>query len=153
MMTNIGITPNGYLFDFLTFKVDPEIHPVLLWAQQPGILSDGTINALAVLSRSYILLRLASARVEDLLNYTGVNKNELMFWWNSLGLDLGYWTPGNAPQDMIDLWADIEPNIVDIEHWFGGNPTPQLAVFRRDLPFELKQMVQFNRVGLWGIGL
>jgi hypothetical protein len=153
MMINIGVAPDGYLNNFLTFNVDPDIHPVLMWAKKPGRLKNGCINPLPVISRSYLLLRLASAAVQDLLNKVGINSDELKFWWDSLGVDLGYWMPGDIPPNIVDLWVDIEPNIVNIQDWIAINQNSQSLNFRRELPFELIQLSQFNRVGLWGIGL
>lgn len=152
-MLNLGMNTNNDLYSFLTFAIEPQDHLVLAYAKKPG-KKDGVIDVLPILARAFILLRIASASSENLLQIGSITKDELSFWWGDLGVELGYWPVGSAPLVFTDLWEDVGDSLVNIDQWHSINKgTSDLFQLRKDLPFELKQFAQFNRAGLWALGL
>jgi hypothetical protein len=153
-MENLGLNPQDSLSRFLLFNSDPQEHLVLIKAKEPGLNTDRSFNVLSILSRAYILLRLSSASTGILLADSAVTRTELMFWWNEMGVELGYWLLGSEPAYMSDLWDDVKESLDNVEAWRSGiGMSLGLFNFRQDLSFEVKQLAQFNRAGLWALGL
>ncbi len=152
-MINLGMNTNGDLFEFLTFKIEPQDHPVLKYAKKPG-LQDGTIDVLPILSRAYILLRIASASSEKLLQSGMIVKDDIDFWWKDLGLELGLWSLTTEPAFFSDLWEDVRNPLDDIDSWIVDNKgSVELFSLHQNLSSELKQFAKFNKAGLWALGL
>lgn len=152
-MLNLGMNTNNELYEFLTFGIGAQDHLVLSYAKKPG-LKNGVIDVLPILSRAFILLRIASAASESLLQNGAIIKDEIGFWWKDLGLELGLWPSGSEPSVFSDLWEDIKDSLFNVDSWAVGNQGSfDLFSLRQDLPFELKQFAQFNRAGLWALGL
>jgi hypothetical protein len=152
-MRNLGMNTNNELYEFLTFGIEPQDHLVLTYAKKPG-LKNGVIDVLPILSRAFILLRIASAASESLLQNGAIIKDEIDFWWGDLGLELGLWPSGSEPTQFSDLWEDMRDSLFNVDSWVLDNQDSfDLFSLRRDLPFEIKQFAQFNRAGLWALGL
>ena len=63
--------------------------------------------ATPILARSLLMLRLASASTASLLSSVGLSKEDLAFWWDPLGRDLGLWKLPNDFDLFSDLWNDV----------------------------------------------
>jgi hypothetical protein len=151
---NLGITHNTSLRNFLLQNRAMVNHPLLATARLKGELSTGIIRPMSVIARSMLLLRITSAAVNDLLMQASITKSELEFWWREIGEEIGLWEPGLEPDQMADLWQDVQVAIDDIEDWLdlhrGAVNTLQME---RDLSFDLWQLKKFERAGLWTVGL
>jgi len=88
------------------------------------------------------------------LTQANITKPELEFWWRELGEEIGLWEPGLEPDQMADLWQDVQVAIDDIADWLdshrGAMNTLQME---RDLSLDLWQLKKFERAGLWTVGL
>ena len=63
--------------------------------------------ATPILARSLLMLRLASGSTASLLSSAGLSKDELKFWWDPLGRDLGLWQLPDDYAIFPDLWNDV----------------------------------------------
>lgn len=153
-MVNLGLNPKNNLFKFLSDIDSMPFHIILEEANKDGIDKDGSIQAMPVISRAYLLLRLASAAAQEFLSKSSIGKDDLLFWWKEFGCSIGLWLPGNEPGQMEELWDDVKDSVDVIENWYIQNPA-EVSVFKmkQEFPFDSWQVKQFNRVGLWGIGL
>ena len=97
-----------------SYLKDPSnwVHDIFTWAQDTAI--PPKVNS--VLSRATLLLRIANAVCALKLDQANVMKDDLRFWWDSLGQDCGYWTPGDEPDVFADLWGDVSNAIQDVSH-------------------------------------
>jgi len=151
---NLGISPNSNLVNFLTASDISNYPLVLTVAERKGQLVNGNMRALPVISRALLLLRLSSASAQNLIKATGIQKEELKFWWKSNGDLQGLWNPVNYPDRMIDLWADIEEAIDSLETWCEDHKdTCNICNSRIEKPIDFWYLRQFQRVGLWATGL
>lgn len=108
---------------------------------------------LPIIARAILLLRVASAAVERNLMATRVSREDLKFWWEGLGNDYGYWANGSSFTQMTDLWADIRDSITLLDDWCNTSPDKSKLDLNRTHSYELMQISQFNRAGLWAIGI
>jgi len=153
-MANLGVSPSGVLKDFLLRHRARVNHPLLIEAKKKGRDRNRNLRPLAIIARAILLLRLASAAAEDMLNSRGVTQVDLGFWWRDLGESIGLWETSAAPGQMADLWADIELVIDDVMQWCNTTATSTSTIqARQQWAFELWQLAQFQRAGLWAIGL
>lgn len=111
----------------------------------PNMLPD----PLAIIARSILLLRLASGATAHLIKVSNISRQELDFFFNSIGIDGGFWIPGDAPNDFCDLWTDINDLIIDFEE-LAADSTITLNKIK-DL--NISSYSQFSRAAVWGTGL
>jgi hypothetical protein len=61
---------------------------------------------------------------------------------------------GAAPASIVDLWSDIEAAIGAVSNWCDLHGAwASVLQARKSLGGDITQLKQFQRVGLWGIGL
>jgi hypothetical protein len=77
---------------------------------------------LSVISRSALLLRLATGATRRLFDQAGVQMTETAFWRDALGQRKGLWPLGSTPDPMSDLWADVEDGLRDFEEFEASVP-------------------------------
>jgi hypothetical protein len=110
-------------------------------------------DALAVLSRAVLLLRVATGSAHDLLQQAGFAADVLSFWWQKLGEARGLWPAGSPPAALSDLWADVEDSLSEIAAIEAANPaafdTINTVAFGQD--GRLNVLSSHERVGLWGL--
>ena len=136
--------------DFLLRHDEPFDHPVFRLAESRG----GSLNPLTVLCRALVFLRLASALGNRLIRNSHISSAQLSFWLDQLGSDSGLWEPGAPPDSLSDLWADVEDALADVRgSAVAGVPTSSLRVTWEEIPGPLRSISQFERVGMWALGL
>jgi hypothetical protein len=112
-----------------------------------------TTDALAVLSRAVLLLRIATGSAHDLLKQAGFGANVLSFWWQNLGEARGLWPSGSPPEALSDLWADVQDSLNDLAAIEADDPTALESVnniaFGPDV--RINVLASHERVGLWGL--
>lgn len=110
-------------------------------------------DALAVLSRAVLLLRVATGSAHDLLHQAGFGRDALSFWWQKLGEARGLWAPGSPPAALSDLWADVEESLNELTAVEADDPTAMESV--NNVAFgtdgRLNVLSSHERVGLWGL--
>lgn len=128
--------------------IDPQIFRFS--AMKPG---NPQTDAFAVMARAVLLLRIATGAAHRLLNRSGFDANRLGFWWQKLGETRGLWNPGNPPEELADLWADIEQSLRDVADLEAGTPEvlDSFHSISAELPGRLSMLATHERVALWGL--
>ena len=110
-------------------------------------------DALAVLSRAVLLLRIATGSANDLLKQAGFAADALSFWWEKLGETRGLWRAGSPPEALSDLWADVKASLDELADVVATDPTSLESVYNVAFGMEgrLNVLSSHERVGLWGL--
>jgi len=138
---------NPSLRNFL-LRLDNEsksTHPILKLAKQK------TNKSSNIIARAILLLRVSTASINNLVISNGITKEKISFWWEKIGSDVGLWETDHTPENLFDLWADIEAIIDDLEPLI-DSPINLLNLLQTH-SLDLWQLTQFQRAGLWGMGL
>jgi hypothetical protein len=142
----------GLLHRFLARTEAPSSHALLVEAKKKRF--KGTVRATSVIARALLLLRMASASTNDFLQASSIGTADLEFWWHHVGDVCGLWDPANRPTDLTTLWQDVWESITAVDNWYRqGGTFVNIPKLRQDLGFDLWRLKQFQRVGLWGMGL
>ncbi|PDQ35860.1 MAG: hypothetical protein B5766_03965 [Candidatus Lumbricidophila eiseniae] len=96
-------------------------------------------------ARAVVLLRIATGSCVSLLRDSGHDTNAISAWTTSLAVGRGLWSPGKEPSNRLDLWADIE---IALEEINAATPTTR-SDFLRTLPTSLLALGQAERVPVW----
>lgn len=107
-----------------------------------------------VLSRSFLLLRLASASVRSLMLAAGVTANDLGFWWKHILTEAGVWdrsTPPSTIDDVKDLWSDTEVSLDELSDFTSQHPTGCWYSLHSKIATDIESLSRVEKVALWGI--
>jgi hypothetical protein len=138
---------------FLTRDLLPDDPMIVSSAKKTG--SRLRWRHLHVISRSALLLRIASVSCAELLRGALVSKSDLRFWWRSLGEDRGLWDIDDEPLEFVDLWADIELSLEALSRWTDehtaatGSRQELVSTSAR----ELTTLSSCERIALWSTAL
>ena len=110
-------------------------------------------DALSVISRALLLLRLASGSAYGLLEKVDVDSNDLAFWWESIGENRGIWLPGNSPNELLDLWTDVEVSLSVVTQTENSHPnlSSSFRSIASHLAPQLSVLASHERVGIWSL--
>lgn len=112
---------------------------------------------LQVISRAALLARLATGMVGHSLSLAGIAREDLSFWWGPMGLALGFWAPGDEPSEFGRLWADLEPQIEDLDRWHAASQPPAaepaIKSFLTAMAIPTQVLCGCERIALWGFDL
>lgn len=152
-MVNLGLGTDSRLYRVMTSS-NPITNEILKNAEKTAFHKTTGTDPVPVLCRAFILLRIASAAVENFLEKSSISSSDIEFWWSNFGINNGLWTPGNPPEQMSDLWSDIDEAILGLEDFLDQADT-NICVTQAhySVPYELWQVKQFTKAGLWAIGL
>jgi hypothetical protein len=153
---NLGLSHDQSLIDFLK-DLTPITHHLFVESKNDAIDSvNGLVNPLAVIARATLMLRISTGKASFIFKTAGVNKSELDFLWDRIGIENGFWQPGNIPADFNSLWDDIKDHIDDIDMW-ARNEAPNLKlakILENDaIAPAFNYFKQFHRAALWGISI
>jgi len=157
-MINSVLPAGGALADawsrFLIGLTDPDDPALITEASRRAKRSDPR-HHLQVLSRATLLLRVATGACMKLLRSVPIGRNELEFWWKSLGEQHALWAPGGEPDDLTELWEDVNASVEDLNDWEDRNSrlNPSYTSWRAELPRQISILGECERVALWGLGL
>lgn len=151
----LGLTRSQSLEAFLTRSAQPNDLLLLEEARKKIKINDsyGCIyDCFPIICRALLLLRIASGATEKFLNSSTITKDLTQFWWQGIGLNLGLWETDQSPNNFIDLYQEIADALTTIEF---DNPA-RWESFKTAMDFhgnDFIKLKQFQRVGLWGVGL
>lgn len=111
--------------------------------------ANGLPDPLAIIARSILMLRLASGSTSHLIKISNINRQELDFFFNTFGIDGGFWSPGDAPNDFCDLWTDVNDLLIEFEE-LAKEPIVTLNKINN---LNISTYSQFTRAAVWGTGL
>jgi hypothetical protein len=107
----------------------------------------------AIVARATLLLRIASGSTADLFQAAGFTSDALAFWWECMGQSRGLWEGEKGADDLLDLWADIDLLLGDLDI-FQKKHTPDAQTFFR-VGSELGQAIvglgSCERVAIWSL--
>jgi hypothetical protein len=153
-LSNLSLSPGLTLNEFLLRKRASTNHLLLKEAKKKGRDRYGKLRPLSVIARAVLLLRLCSAAVDNIMQIQSISCEDIGFWWRAFGHDIGLWDANSEPDSITDLWADIQPVLDDLAGWCNENTSPvSVARSKQQWSFEIWQLTQFQRAGLWAIGL
>jgi hypothetical protein len=136
--------------EWISFLTDTAEPVVFAYANGIADLSNSE-HHMHVMSRAALLLRLASGATENLFASANVQKNDLSFWSLAFGSARGFWEPGAEPDDMLDLWQDVEEALGTFNSWRGANSADvSYANLRRNQAVPLQVLCECERIALWG---
>lgn len=145
-------TGDGSLDDslgrFLTRELEPVTSPLLVRAASHSA-ADQPDQHLEVLARATLLLRLASGAAAAVLSRSNLTEASLRFWIEGVGEDRALWHSGDYPDELTDLWADIEVALEDVSAAETGDLESYKRLHDRFAP-TLLVLSGAERVGLWG---
>lgn len=134
---------------FLLREKEPVDHPVFSHAALDTKATDPQ-HHLQLMSRSALLLALATSSCRLLVERAGLTLRDHEFWWNALGTDRGIWTTAPPSEDLRDLWEDINVELEDAESWVAEGASTRVG-FIEACPRAFSRLSFFELVALWGI--
>ncbi len=154
MITSVNASGDPKRLGAFLLRREERSDPEVLKMAQKTDLPSAPNHHLQVLSRAALLLRIASGSSALLLQAGGTSLTQLRFWWTHLGEARGCWEQGSAPQNVTDLWADIEDALEQLESKRASLGTDKsLLRWRQELPTEVGVLGECERIGLWGINV
>jgi hypothetical protein len=130
------------------FRLDPL--PFNLSRESPKTESWGYAS---IVSRASLLLRLASGATSSLLLASGLTADLTLFWWNNLGVARGLWDGSKDPTDLVDLWADIDLLLNDLEKFQQKYPakSQSFGLVGSELAASIVGLGSCERVAIWSM--
>ncbi|MFN3582493.1 hypothetical protein [Phenylobacterium sp.] len=130
--------------EFIERREEADDHPILRTAAsrtEPSSVQELT-------ARACLLLRLALALNLSCLSKVSVSpRDDLEFWWTEYGSSRGFWRPGEEPEDLSELWADVDLALSDAENAAATNRLDWLAAEPSGLP----RLCETERICLWAL--
>jgi hypothetical protein len=156
-MVSVVVTSDASAFDwgkFLTRRIDPA-DPLLIVDAQSTDSLEHPRHDLQVISRAFLLLRVATGAAGTLLREAGITKEKLGFWWRAFGTDRGIWEPDNEPSEFSDMWDDVNQARLSVESWRKSVATNEQSAprWQRDQAYPISVLGGCERIALWGLGL
>ena len=153
-LNRLGLNHDQSLINFL--KDTSQIsHCLFVEAGKDAINpTTGMLNAMSVISRSLLMLRISTGNISLIYKKAGITKTELGFLWESFGTENGLWESGGAPSDFETLWEDIKDYIDDtltLATLYSTDLSLSKIYSEKDMPLPYNYFKQFQRAGLWGI--
>jgi len=151
-----GGVPSDQWVDFLTRQQEVEDAAVLQMAERRDRAGAAT-HHLQVISRAILLLRVATGAclgiIEQALEEWDDVWEDMRFWWQPFGVTHGLWEPGDEPDAMSDLWADVEQAIEDLLDWgsVSRDGAACHARLHREEAYPVGILGQGERALLWGL--
>jgi hypothetical protein len=152
-LTNLGFGDRDLKMwiDFILRDVDPR-DPIIAEAGKKARLG-ARGQHVQVMSRATLLLRVATGAVLRMLREGGVDQTMIEFWSRGLGEAHGFWKPGSPPQSYVDLWADVDVAVQELQTWHVvQNPaTICYADLRAAQGSNLAMLGESERVLFWSL--
>lgn len=150
MISNLGISRNSSTELFITKRIDRNKSEIMRHASLKRLDSRGRPRPLSILSRSYLLLRIATGAVRDSLNYANINFSDIYDWAESEAYKRGIWSDENAITDPDDLWLDIDESCTSIEHAISSGTVNRVNI-QQEFSSDVNMLGQHERMFFWGI--
>jgi hypothetical protein len=108
---------------------------------------------LKVIARAALLLRLATGASAELLNRSQASTEVLRFWWEAIGVEAGLWRAAGPPDDLTDLWADVDDALATNREWIASASDTSVGAWVASRAVALHTLGSCERIALWGLGL
>jgi len=108
-----------------------------------------------VMSRAFLLLRLACASSNHLMKKSGIKASDIQSWWEYEGLKRGLWKYDDVPEPLTDMWGEVYVALDDINGWVQEHATdsskPCILSLHETQAKYLISLAKFERMALWAI--
>lgn len=106
---------------------------------------------LQIISRTALLLSIATLAARRLLVNAGYSATTVEFWWNRYGATRGLWEVTPTAPDPFELWADIELSLTNSQAWRATAVAPSLRSWRAANPQAAHDFGGMELAGIWGL--
>ena len=134
--------------DFLERVAEPDDHVLFDYA------SDNSTPSLvhSMICRAVLLLRVATSVVQTALIEAGFDPHwdKMQPWLDSSAIRRGFWSQGNHPEEVSELWVDVALGLVDLEELIEKNPLDQRE-FVESINSEVHYLSQTERAFMWSV--
>lgn len=154
-ISSLGLTTSiqASWIDFLTWRIQPNESRIIKEASKLTFIDDPDYH-LQVLSRTILLLRIATGISGDLLREVGYSRSDLEFWCLPYAVDHGLIQNRIPVSDFLDLWADIDTALQDIIAWETSHvPNYSYYDLANDVSRPIFRLSECERILLWGLGI
>ena len=135
--------------DFLERRASPNDLPIFTHAEstQPG-------DVHAMVCRALLLLRVATAVVRSAFvdAQFDLEADGLQAWFNTVGIDRGFWSASQPPEELEALWDDISYAVNALDQYVAANRGDQLN-FMNSMRDQFAFLSQAERACIWGVGV
>lgn len=143
------------IVDFFIRDVCEEDLLVMKLARSRSAVQD-SLQYQEVMSRTYLLLRLATASVSSLLHKASLSTDDLAFWWIKASEASGLWDGAlglTTTEEVKDLWADTSLSLDEFAECIVNNPgnADSWFFFNNNISKELESLSRVEKVALWGL--
>lgn len=135
--------------DFLERRESPEDPLVLTHAESTD---PGDVHAMVC--RALLLLRSATAvvRAAFLDAQFNLNNDDLQPWFDTVGIDRGFWAANEPPDELEALWDDILYAVEDLNQYVSTSLDDQFS-FITSMREQVPLLSQAERACIWGVGV
>ena len=158
------ITPQRHLWRDRYSRLDPTIQAFvsreflqrLDEPDDPIIFThayDTTVgNVHAMICRAVLLLRTATSVVRTALVDAGFEPlpDSVRPWFEPVGVDRGFWSTNQQPDEISDLWDDVNAAVSDLSRSIASSPADQLG-FLDTLTARAVFLTQTERACMWAV--
>ena len=109
-------------------------------------------QVLEVIGRAIMLLRVATGASASLLEEAGIGRQDVDFWIQSIGTTRGLWEEQTPPEDLVDLWGEVEFGLQQIRGRL-DDPAPSVLELWALETKAIAVLGECERVALWGLAL
>jgi hypothetical protein len=143
----------GRWMSFLTRKISSGDPSIFVLSQQSP--NDPNSSHAGIIARATLLLRVASGSASELIRSAGLPANSISFWWNEFGPDRGLWEGSKPSEELVDLWADVEPLLNDIDSFQSRHQASDQTFLRlgSELAHALVGLGGTERVAVWSLSV
>lgn len=135
---------------FLFRKTLPDDPLVLSYSKIPATHKESA--HWGIISRAFLMLRVSTGATEDMLSEAGVTHSDLNFWRSEIAQKKGLWDTGNTPEEMNELWYDVDDALDEIQGFIdGGIANDSFSTLKTEHSKELAILSDYERIPLWGI--
>ena len=133
-----------------TSSDDDELNPLVQAVRTAE--ADSMWHAVQVISRAFLLLRVASGATRRLLKQLPINQaSRLSFWTSEIGRDPTLWSTDEEPASKLDLWTDIGDAISELGSNLATGDT--FNSLWKKFPASASVLSSSERVCVWGLSL
>ncbi len=145
-LENLGIsdpelTTLTQVFSRRMQRQDPML---IVEANKKGKTTDPDYH-IQMLSRATLLLRLATGAGMRMIEDARISKDDLKFWWETLGENYGLWEPGQT-NPISDMWTEVEAALGSMSS--GSSSVNNHYQWRSNFATELLALSGCERIAL-----
>ncbi|HST38085.1 MAG TPA: hypothetical protein VLK58_01185, partial [Conexibacter sp.] len=147
---NLGIRQDSQLGSFLLRERDPATPPLFVAAANTASYLDPDYHANAI-SRAALLLRVATGASSRMFSRAEVFPEDFRFWTTSFAESHGICDKDQMPDDPLDLWADVDDAINDLEITLDQRVDHSFFKLLNGAASPLAVLTGCERMALWGL--